>query len=95
MKQLFEYQHSMGLLLLEKKEWSSKYEELQLDFEDANERLRRERNAHLVAMTDVEKREEGLKKAMGIEKQCALDVRLSDFHVLYACVSSDWVTFAN
>lgn len=77
MKQLFEYQHSMGLLLLEKKEWSSKYETLQLEFEDANECLRRERNAHVVAMADVEKREEGLKKALGVEKQCALDVRLS------------------
>ncbi|KAJ4832087.1 hypothetical protein Tsubulata_037646 [Turnera subulata] len=68
--EIFDLQHHMGLLLLERKELAAKNEELKASAETAELAHKRDQAAHMSTLAEARKREESLKKALGVEKEC-------------------------
>ena len=64
----------MGLLILERKELAFKYEQIKASAEASEIMHKRNQAAHISALAEAKKREDGLKKALGVEKECIASV---------------------
>jgi len=69
----------MGLLLIEKNDLISKNEVIEWEVAEAQEIIKQEQAAHLIAMSEGVERQDNLKKALEIEKKHILDVCLTFF----------------
>ncbi|EPS65783.1 hypothetical protein M569_08993, partial [Genlisea aurea] len=76
-RELYDYQHNMGLLLIEKKEWTSKCEQLQKSLSEEHELLKREKVANLFAFAQAEERASNLRKAQDAERRAATELERS------------------
>nr|XP_051203533.1 nuclear matrix constituent protein 1a-like isoform X2 [Lolium perenne] len=73
-KELHQYQHNMGLLLIDRQDMAAEYDQLSQVYAQNEEILKREQAAHLNAISEYEKREERIRKALCVEKQNAADL---------------------
>lgn len=78
--QLYEYQYNMGLLVLEKNEWISNYEQVKSSADLAEKTYKRDQAAKVTALAEAKKQEEILRRALAIEKECVANVS-----VPYSC----------
>ncbi|KAI3990880.1 hypothetical protein MKX01_026064 [Papaver californicum] len=68
--EVYDYQHHMGLLLLEKKDWTFKCEEVKASAYITEMKHKLDQAAHSSALAEAKRREESLKKDLGVAKEC-------------------------
>ncbi|XP_068343860.1 protein CROWDED NUCLEI 4-like isoform X2 [Pyrus communis] len=72
--EIFNHQHHMGLLILERKELASNYEQIKASAKTAELLHNRDKAADLSALADARKREECLKKTVGFKEECIASI---------------------
>lgn len=69
----------MGLLLMERKELASKYEQIKASSETVEILCKRDQAAHLSSLGEARKKEESLKKVIGVKEECIASVRVLSY----------------
>ncbi|XP_038701948.1 protein CROWDED NUCLEI 4-like isoform X2 [Tripterygium wilfordii] len=72
--EIFDLHHHMGLLILEKNVLTSKNGQIKTSVDAIEVIHRRDQAANVSALAEARKREESLKKALGIEKECIASI---------------------
>ncbi|XP_074294304.1 nuclear matrix constituent protein 1b-like [Silene latifolia] len=72
--EIFDLQHNIGVLVLERKDSASKYEDSRLSTEKAEVKHLRDQAAISSVLAEARKREDNLKKLLGIEKECVANI---------------------
>jgi disulfide oxidoreductase YuzD len=67
----------MGLLILERKELDSKYEQIKASTETVEIMRKRDQAVHLSALAEARRREDSLKKSVVVKDECIASVSLS------------------
>ncbi|CAL0330943.1 unnamed protein product [Lupinus luteus] len=68
--QIYDHQHHMGLLILEKRELTSKYEQVKALSESSELMQKHDSAMNKSSLTEAKKREESLKKTVGVKEAC-------------------------
>ncbi|KAK4767145.1 hypothetical protein SAY86_014895 [Trapa natans] len=72
--EIYDHQDQMGLLILGNKELTSRLEQLKVSVDAAKLKHKHDQATHVSALSDARKREESLKKALGVEKECIANI---------------------
>lgn len=72
--EIYDLHHQMGLLILEKKEWVSKYEQVKASVESVELMNKRDQTLTSSTLAEAKKREANLNKALAIEKDCVANL---------------------
>ncbi|KAJ7957327.1 Protein CROWDED NUCLEI [Quillaja saponaria] len=68
--EIYDHQHHMGILILERNELDSNYEQIKASAESSELLHKRDCVARLYALGEARKREESLKRTVGVKEEC-------------------------
>ncbi|KAJ8769349.1 hypothetical protein K2173_002553 [Erythroxylum novogranatense] len=89
--EIYDLQNHMGVLILERKELASKHEQIRTSAEATELLYKRDQAAHLSSLAEAKKREDGLRKALGVDKECIASMEKA-LHEMRAEVAENKVT---